>query len=104
MAKKFIREVAPYANLYKDTINGIAWIEDNSTGLGISVHPNIDESGSVKGMKNLGHWGKYDRIVTSHGWKYNIDRFVCDKENRFETIVANECMCQGCMERRSLTK
>ena len=55
-------------------------------------------------MKNLGYWGKDDRIVTSHGWKYNIDRFVCDKENRFETIVANECMCQGCMERRRIIK
>lgn len=101
MAKQFIREIKPYANLYRDDKNGIAWIEDGSTGLGISIHPNIDKSGSVTGMKNLGYWDKSDRIVQSHGWKYNIDRFVCDKENEFEMIVADECMCQACIERRN---
>lgn len=63
---------------YELTNNGIAWIEDGSTGLGISVHPNLDKSGSVTGMKKLGYWDKSDRIVLSHGWKYNIDRFVCE--------------------------
>lgn len=29
MAKQFIREVNPYAKLYRDDKNGIAWIEDN---------------------------------------------------------------------------
>ena len=65
-----------------------------------SVHPNIDKSGSVIGMKNLGYWGKNDRIVESYGFKYNIDRFVCDKKNDLEMIVANECMCYGCIKRR----
>lgn len=78
MAKKLIKEIRPYVKLYRDTNNGIAWIEDGSTGLGISVHPNLDKSGSVTGMKKLGYWDKSDRIVLSHGWKYNIDRFVCD--------------------------
>ena len=92
MAKQFIKEIEPYKKLYRDDKNGIAWIEDGSTGLGISVHPNIDK---------LGYWDKSDRIVQSHGWKYNIDRFVCDKENELEMIVSNECMCQACMERRN---
>lgn len=74
MAKKLIKEIRPYVKLYRDTNNGIAWIEDGSTGLGISVHPNLDKSGSVTGMKKLGYWDKSDRIVLSHGWKYNIDR------------------------------
>lgn len=78
MAKKLIKEIRSYVKLYRDTNNGIAWIEDGSTGLGISVHPNLDKSGSVTGMKKLGYWDKSDRIVLSHGWKYNIDRFVCD--------------------------
>lgn len=104
MAKQFIKEIEPYKKLYRDDKNGIAWIEDGSTGLGISVHPNIDKSGSVTGMKNLGYWDKSDRIVQSHGWKYNIDRFVCDKENKLEMIVSNECMCQACMERRNAWK
>lgn len=100
MAKQFIREVKPYARLYKDTNTGIAWIEDGSTGCGFSVHANIDSSGSVIGMKNLGYWGQNDRTVRSHGFIYNIDSFVCNKENEFEMIVANECTCQGCIERR----
>ena len=100
MAKQFIREIEPYKNLYRDNKNGIAWIEDGSTGLGISVHPNMDKSGSVIGMKNRGFWDKSDRIVQSHGWKYNIDRFVCNKKDKLEMIVANECMCQACVERR----
>ena len=66
MAKQFIREIKSHVNLYRDTLNGIAWIEDGSTGLGISVHPNIDKSGSVTGMKNLGYWNRSDRIVQSH--------------------------------------
>lgn len=100
MTKQFIRKVNPYAKLYRDDKNGIAWIKDGSTGLGISVHPNIDKSGSVIGMKNLGYWGKNDRIVESHGFKYNIDRFECDEKSDFEKIVAKECMCQGCIKRR----
>lgn len=100
MAKQFIKEIEPYKKLYRDNKNGIAWIEDGSTGLGISVHPNIHKTGSVIGMKNLGYWDKSDRIVQSHGLKYNIDRFVCDKKNNLEMIVADECMCQACIERR----
>ena len=100
MAKQFIREIKPHVNLYRDTLNGIAWIEDGSTGLGISVHSNIDKNGSVTAMKNHGYWDRSDRIVQSHGWKYNIDRFVCDKNDKLEMIVANECMCQGFIERR----
>ena len=99
MAKKLIKEIRSYVKLYRDT-NGIAWIEDGSTGLGISVHPNLDKSGSVTGMKKLGYWDKSDRIVLSHGWKYNIDRFVCDKKNDLEMIVADECMCRACLKRR----
>lgn len=102
MAKQFIREVKTHAKLYKDTVTGIAWIEDGSTGLGFSVHANIDSSGSVVGMKNLGYWSKNDRTVRSHGFIYNIDSFVCNKENKFEMIVANECTCQGCVERRKI--
>lgn len=57
MAKKLIKEIRPYVKLYRDTNNGIAWIEDGSTGLGISVHPNLDKSGSVTGMKKTGILG-----------------------------------------------
>ncbi len=98
--KVMIRNVSPYAILYRDNVSGIAWIEDGSTGLDISVHPNISATGSDLGMKSRGYWDKTDRIVSSHGWKYNIDRFVCRKSNELEQIVANECNCQACIERR----
>jgi hypothetical protein len=98
--KQFIREIEKNVNLYRDDKNGIVWIEDGRTGLGISVHASISSTGSVVGMKNLGYWGKKDRTVRSHGWIYNIDSFVCDKNNEMEMIIANECRCQGCVERR----
>ena len=98
--KQFVRKIEEYVNLYRDDKSGIAWIEDGRTGNGISVHSNIDSSGSVSGMKNLGYWKKKDRTVKSHGWIYNIDSFVCNKKNELEMIVANKCRCQGCLERR----
>lgn len=72
------------------------------TGLGHSCHPNIDKSGSVIGMKQRGYWNKTDRVVQSHGWKYNIDRFVIDKTDKLDLIVSEECMCQACIERRKI--
>lgn len=98
--KRFVKRIEDCVNLYRDDKTGIAWIEDGRTGLGISVHSNIDSSGSVTGIKTLGYWGKKDKTVRSHGWIYNIDSFVCDKDNELEMIVADECKCQGCIERR----
>ena len=98
--KKFIERIGDYTNLYRDDQNGIAWIEDGSTGLGFSVHANISRTGSVKGMKDRGYWRKSDRTIRSHGWIYNIDTFVCDKNSKLEMIVADACRCQGCLERR----
>lgn len=68
MAKVKVREINPYAILYRDDRNGIAWIEDGSSG---------------------------------YGFIYNIDSFVCNKDCEFEMIVASECRCQGCIERRN---
>ena len=82
-------------------MTGIAWAEDHRTGLGVSVHPNIDENGSVEGMVARGYWRSSDRVARSHGWIYNIDRFVCNDEDPVEAIVAEECMCPACIERRA---
>lgn len=98
--KQLIRKIEDHVNLYRDGKTGIAWIDDRRTGVRISVHANIDSLGSVSGMKALGYWEKKDRTIRKHGWIYNIDSFVCDKENELEMIVANECRCQGCIERR----
>lgn len=96
--KQLIKEIAPYQKLYRDNRNGIAWVEDGSTGLGHSCHPNIDITGSVRGMKQLGYWGKKDRTVRSHGWIYNVDKIVVDDE--LDEIAEAECKCVACAERR----
>jgi len=108
MAEKMIRKIEPYVTLYRDDKTGIACIHDGSSGCGISVHPNIQRGGSVRGMKHLGYWKKDARIVRSGGYIYNIDAFSLSwpdksggKYHDYEQIVANECMCQGCIERRS---
>lgn len=99
--RQIIRQIRPYATLCRDDKTGLAWIEDGSTGCKVSIHANIDSTGSVRGMKELGYWNKKDRTIRCSGFIYNIDSFVCDKENELEMIVADECRCQGCMERRN---
>lgn len=100
-SRVFIREIEPGVELFRDAVTGIAWAEDHRVGLGVSVHPNIDESGSVEGMVARGWWRARDRVVRSHGWIYNIDRLSCDGGDPIEAIVAEECMCQACIERRA---
>lgn len=56
--------------------NGVVMIENNTVGCGHSCHPNIDASGSVKGMKNLGYWGKEDETVKAGGFIYNLSSVV----------------------------
>jgi hypothetical protein len=91
--KQHIKEVAPCKNLYRDTRTGLAWIEDGSTGCGHSCHPNIDASGSVRGMKKLGYWAEDARTVRSHGFVYNIDRLsISDK---MDEIAREHCQCGG---------
>ena len=99
--KLLVKEIKPNVHLYRDSKNGIVWIEDGTTGLSISVHSNIDSSGSVNGMKSRGYWSKDARTCRSHGFIYNIDSFICDKNDELEMIVANECMCAACIERRN---
>ena len=98
MSKRLIKVIRPYVNLYLDDKTGIAWIEEFSTGMGHSVHPNIDHTGSVKGMRERGYWGKKDKVVRSHGWYYNISKFVASDE--LDNIVADYCMCEECKQRR----
>ncbi len=51
-------------------------IHNGSTGNGHSAHPNIDTSGSVKGMKAIGYWGQHDVIASAHGNNYNMSKLV----------------------------
>ena len=36
--KKFIRQIDKNARLFRDDRNGLVWIEDGTTGMGISIH------------------------------------------------------------------
>lgn len=94
-----VREVRKYVELHRDRRNGIAWVEDGTSGCGHSCHANIDESGSVEGMRNLyPSWHK-GRILKSHGFYYNIDSLVVTSE--LDQLAADECRCQACIERRT---
>ncbi|WP_286080839.1 hypothetical protein [Parablautia intestinalis] len=37
-----------------------------------SIHPSIHYTGSVRGMKKLGYWGKNDVCVRSGAYIYNL--------------------------------
>lgn len=91
--KELIEVVRPHVKAYRDPKTGIAWVEDGTTGTGYSCHPNIDASGSVRGMKQRGHWYKSDRTVRSHGFIYNIDRCVITSD--LDEIANAYCRCGG---------
>lgn len=104
MSKRFVRKIGRYQDLYRDDSTGIAIIKDGSTGIIHSCHAMIDESGSIKGMKNCGYWKKTDRAFRFAGFICNIDRFVVDTTDPLDRIVATECMCESCIERKKRNK
>jgi hypothetical protein len=91
--KRHIKTIAPYIELYRDEKTGIAWVENGSTGNGHTCHPNIDASGSVRGMKKLGYWKQDDETVRSHGFIYNTSKLVVDDE--YDEIARQYCRCGG---------
>jgi hypothetical protein len=93
MAKVLLREIALHQKLYRDPKTGIAWVEDGTRGLAHSAHPNIDATGSVRGMRALGHWGRHDRVVRSHGFCYNIESCIVDDE--LDAAARDACVCGG---------
>jgi hypothetical protein len=96
MAKRLIKEIAPYIELYRDPNTGIAWVENGSAGIWHSAHPNIDVSGSVKGMKKLGYWNENDIVVRSNGSYHNVSKIVVSDE--YDKIAYEHCRCEGCSE------
>lgn len=93
-SKVHVQTVRPYVELYRDPKTGIAWIEDGTSGTGLSAHPNISATGSIRGMRDRGWWGKTDRTVKSHGWIYNIDK-VAGGDSPDDKLVRNACDCGG---------
>lgn len=39
-------------------------------------HPSIHHTGSVRGMKKLGYWGKHDRCVRCGQYIYNLSILI----------------------------
>jgi hypothetical protein len=99
LKRSFVRQLAPYVELHRDERTGIAWVADGTTGCGHTCHPNIDSTGSVRGMKQRGFWGKNDQTVRSHGFIYNISRFICS--DGWDKVAAEECRCFPCRLRRT---
>lgn len=95
--KRKIKEVAPYKTLYVH--NGVAQIEDGTSGCGLSLHPNIDRTGSVTGMKKLGYWDKNDQTVRAFGGIYNISKYVPEDDPEMNKILLEHCRCGGKHER-----
>lgn len=89
--KQKIKEVDPNTTLYRDTRTGIAWVEDGNVGIGHTCHPNIDSTGSVRGMKKL-YWGEC-RTVRSHGFIFNIDRIAVS--DALDELARAHCQCGG---------
>lgn len=91
--KQLIAHLNAHANVYRDRKTGIAWVEDYRTGTGHTCHPSISETGSIRGMKQQGYWGKDDLIVKSHGFYHNIDRLVVSDD--LDEIARQYCRCGG---------
>lgn len=98
MARSFLRKIQDHINLHWCPRTGIAWVENGKVGCSHSAHPNIDATGSVRGMKNRGYWKKDARTVRTNGYIYNIDSLVVTDE--YDQIAADNCTCSACVERR----
>lgn len=93
MAKVLLKEIDSNIELYRDSRTGVAWVENGRTGNQHSCHPNIDATGSVKGMKNLGYWNKEDRTIKTRGTIYNIDKLVVT--DQLDELAKQYCKCGG---------
>ena len=83
-----------HKEIYRDDKTGIAVVRDGSTGINHSCHPNIDRTGSVRGMKKLGYWAKDDETVRCNGAIYNISRNIATDE--LDKIAREYCDCAAC--------
>mgnify|MGYP007088346073 CR=1 FL=1 len=93
MSAQTLQTITAHIVLYRDSDTGLAWVENGSSGVRHTAHPNIDETGSVAGMRDRGYWGRNDRTVTLDGFIYNIDRSVVDDE--YDRLANDHCECGG---------
>lgn len=96
--KQLIKVIELHVELYRNPETGIAWVEDGRTGCGHSCHPNIDASGSVRGMIACGSWGKDDLVILTNGFKYNVSKFMASTD--YDLVAAAHCECRGCLAQK----
>lgn len=88
-----VRQIRDHVSLHRDPKTGIAWVENGEAGIGHSCHPNISATGSVRGMKEKGYWGKDDATVRCRGFIYNVSSVVVSDE--LDQIARDACQCGG---------
>lgn len=94
-----IAHVGDWQDVYRNTNTGIAFVQDGNTGMRHSCHANISSGGSIRGMKEMGYWGKKDRTVKCNGYIYNVDTYVVT--DKLDAVAAEYCQCIGCQDRRA---
>ena len=97
---KKVKKINEHATLVRDDRTGIAKIQDGAMGISHSIHANISSTGSVRGMRVRGYWGKKDRAVRAGSFTYNIDSLVSDENSEYDKILKAECRCAAYLERR----
>lgn len=86
--------------IYRCNRTGIARLEKtpNSTGTAQGLHPSIDGSGSIEGMKSLGHWKEGEVTERAFGFIYNINRYAnrSGLEDEYYSLLEKYCECSSC--------
>ena len=67
-----IKKIDDDATLMRDDRMGIAVIHNGRDGLNYTLHPSIDKTGSVRGMKKLGYWG----CSQCPQWALNVSSYL----------------------------
>lgn len=69
----------------------ICTIWNESLGMEHCAHPNIDKTGSVKGMKSRGFWREEDKIYSKGGYHFNMSKvtFSDDLDRLCLTVEKN---------------
>lgn len=107
--KHLVRTIERHSQiqLYRDTVSGIAWVEDELRGVRYPAHPSVQKEGgpfTVDDMKRKGYWRKDAKTVeTDDGFVYNVDKLCLGDEYAsvaiYTEVAVEACRCEACAER-----
>lgn len=80
-------------HLYRDPITGIAWVEDTSSGMADSLHPNIGPRPTMGGARRL--YGPTGRPVRVGQYIYNRAEYIGASEEQNRAALLGACRCGG---------